>query len=155
MGERGFTRAESGWLLSEASDACAYTEPDWRRINGAWRGRIGVSATNYDDGDLSLEVMLRPKIPTEPTVVYMVGGKDLARVDVNGSHEASRFTHLQFHKVPDDDVVTWDTPDWFVPVPLGPDIDDNLLLRALQDAARWLRVDTAAVDWNLPSWREQ
>jgi hypothetical protein len=153
VGERGFTRTESGWLRSEESDACAYTEPDWKQINSTWRGRIDVSATGYDD-ELCLEVMLRRNAPTEPTVAYHVRGGRFARVDVNGGHEGGRFTHLQYRTTPDAKEITLKTPEWFVEVPLGPDIEDGLLIRALQDATKWLRVDTAAVDWTLPSWRE-
>lgn len=156
MGSRGYTRAESGWLLSEDSDACAFGEPEWKRVNGTWRGRIEVGAGNFDPGDLALELNLRPMQPTEPTVVYIVRDKDLGRVDVNGGHKGRRFTHRQHHKIPDDvEVTSPETVSWFVPVPLGPDIEDDVLVRALRDAAHWLCVNTSAVEWILPSWREQ
>lgn len=150
----GFSRVESGYLLSSSSGASAYGEPTWRPINGAWRGRIDVGCTGYDYGHLHLEVQYRPSIATEPTVVYLVRGEIMARVDINGRHKGRRYSHMQFKwssQAPEEPAVA--VPEWFVNVPLGPTVTDDLLERSFQDAARMLNVDTSAVEWTAPPER--
>ncbi|MCZ2261601.1 hypothetical protein [Isoptericola sp. QY 916] len=150
MGTNGFTRADTGYLLSDQSGACAYGDLLWKPRNGAWRGAVAVACAGYDEDDLILEINYRPKRPSEPTIVYLVRGEIMARVDVNGQHSGQRFTHMQYRKTSGEPEITEPVPATFITVPLGPAIDDDLLRRVSREAAALLHVDTSALEWTPP-----
>jgi len=144
---RGFTRGEGRYLLSADSDAAAFGDVVWTSINGVWRGSVPVSCSWFPEGGLRAEMQVRPRMPSEPTVVYVVRDSHLARVDTNGAHRGRRFSHFQHRQTPEDPEVTEAVPTWFVDVPLVDTVSDGTYARVFRDSCRLLRINTSAVRW--------
>jgi len=89
----GYTVAECAYLLSGDAAATAYGPTEWIAMNGSWRAEWPASAEGFDDRELRLLMLVRPKRPGEPTVVYVVRGQSMRRVDVNGGHRGEHFSH--------------------------------------------------------------
>lgn len=149
--QSGYGIADSGFLLSGAGEASAWGSTQWAPMNGAWRAEWPVSAKGWPDGALHLMMMVRPRRPSEPTVVYMVRGAHMRRVDCNGGHQGQRFTHIQGADSFGDPERTCPVPDDFVAIAHGPDaVPGDIYRRVLQDSAKLFRIDVSAVDWEDP-----
>lgn len=147
----GFSRADSAYLLSGDANASAYGTTEWTESNGAWRATWPVSAKNFEDGSLLLLMRINPRRVSEPTVVLIVRGDDMRRVDVNGGHRGQRFTHIQGANTSGGEVFTEAVGADFVEVEHSPAlVSGETYRRVLQDSAKLFSVDVSAVDWTDP-----
>ena len=148
---RGFTRFDSGHLLGGAAGACAFGEIEWKWINTAWRGGIPVTAEGYEPPALRLEMQVRPMRPSEPSVVYLVHGDHLRRVDINGGHKGRIYSHVQTKQSSDGPPeVTEELPEWFTKVPIADTVGRDIYRRVLWDAARLFQIGMSGVPWVEP-----
>ncbi|MEO5710209.1 MAG: hypothetical protein ABIQ59_10350 [Nocardioidaceae bacterium] len=141
---------DSGYLLSGEAGVCGYGEIEWRYINGAWRGVCTLTAPNYGPPALTLEIQVRPQRPSEITVVYLVNGDLLRRIDVNGAHKGRRYSHVQGKRSSEDAETTEPVPEWFVTVPFARTVSEAAYRQVFFDAAKLFKVDAAAIAWSDP-----
>lgn len=150
MGRRPLTAAQEAYLLDGTASACAYGTVDWREVNGAWSGDVPVAATSLEDHDLLLRYQHRPTRPTEPSILLLVDGECLARVDINGGHAGRVYSHWHYPRFNGTGSNVDAVPDWMACPTLEPPLDELLMPQLLRDAGRLFNVDTAAVDWEYP-----
>jgi len=135
-------------LLSGAADVVAVGEIDWTALNGSWRGSVACVAQGVDDCSVVLQINIRPRRPSEPTVVLLLNGEICRRVDVNGTHQHKRWTHVQGRDSSSDpDQLFPDPPDWFPVVALGPVVSPWIYHQVFNAAGRLFMIDTGGVQW--------
>lgn len=142
-----YTKAEGARLLGGESGACAFGLIVWKPINGQWRGSVTVACDGFEEDELVMEMMVRPRRPSEPTVIMSVRNEILVRVDVNGGHKGERFTHKQWRAGPFEAECTQAVPNWFYSPPFGDSVPTNANERVFASAARLFGVDTSSLDW--------
>ncbi|MBC9735206.1 hypothetical protein [Nocardioides marmotae] len=124
---------------------------DWRDVNGAWRATVDVAATNFEEGELKMEMVVRPgPRASEPTVLLMYAGQTVRRVDVNGWHREGgvprQETHVQGEPPPAH--LEWlEAHPVFASVVQGSTPDGVALRQIFQAAGAELKVDVHGVDW--------
>lgn len=140
-------------LIAGELDPMAYGLVEWSGINGAWRGRLPVTANGFGDGELSLEMVVRPgPRAVEPTVTLIALGRNVRRVDVNGVHRDDgvprRQTHIQGEPPPN--FFEWIDPNQFPPFPESGTVGGADYDRIFRACAASVGVDVSGVTWNDP-----
>lgn len=94
---QGFTSAVCLPFLQFGS-WCA-GEIEWRPANGSWRGELELTAFAdvLDLETAQLVYVLRPRIPTRPTVNLLLNGANAYRLDVNQAHRCQGTLLLGSH----------------------------------------------------------
>lgn len=80
---------------SGVAQASAWGEVGWQPLNGAWRGRVDSCASQLPGANLALEFQVRPRRPSEPSVVLLADTVCLLRLDHNQAHRGRLGTHVQ------------------------------------------------------------
>ncbi len=137
--------ATARFIRSKEFQGEAWGEPDWRLLNGTWRGRIDVAGTL--ELNVQLKVQYRPRRPDEPTVVLLAKGIGVWRIDHNGVHRGELSTHLQRHG--GDDFQVLDPAELGSPQ-LGGGLGLSYLQTTMRSSARYLNIGTKGVDWTDP-----
>lgn len=138
-------------LASGNSDACAYGPTDWKGTNGDWRATLHVAANDFEEGELKLEMVVRPgHRAAEPTVLLMNNGETVRRVDVNQIHRENGEPRLGTHVqgAPPPKHLEWlEGHAAFKTMPVGSSPDAATYLRIFNAAASVIRINVAGVDW--------
>lgn len=126
----------------------AFGEVDWSPMNGTWRGSVECVAQGLDDCSIVLQINVRPMRPSEPTVVLLLNGDICRRVDVNGTHQHRRWTHVQGRDASSEpDRLFPDPPGWFPVVQLGPNVPAWTYHQVFKAAGRLFMIDAGGVQW--------
>jgi hypothetical protein len=145
---RGFDRQQSQHVLSGRASAVAVGEITWTAINTAWRGEVTCYVEGIDDCEVVLQIDVRPLRPAEPTVVLLLNRSFCRRVDVNGAHRGSRWTHVQGRDSSEEpDRMLPDPPEWFPAVPFGPEAPAWVYHQVFLGAARLFGINVDGVQW--------
>lgn len=139
-------------LVGGTADACGYGSMDWHDVNGAWRATLPVAAKDFEEGELTMEMVVRPgPRVSEPSVLLMFAGGTVRRVDVNGTHREPggaprRETHIQGEPPPSH--LEWlGTHPVFSAIAPDSTPDGSTLEQVFHTAASLMYVDVHGVDW--------
>lgn len=150
MARRALLPAQQAYLLDGTAGACAYGPIAWRSVNGAYSGDVPVAVEALPDHEVVLSFQYRPMRPTEPSVLLLVDGECLARLDVNGGHQGRTYSHWHRPKFSGIGEIVDPVPAWVECPPLDEELDVTIMPRLLKAAARLFNVDASAVDWEYP-----
>ena len=140
-------------LVRGEANATAYGPLEWIAGPSDVRARAPVAADNYAEGDVWLEMTVRPRAQDEPTVTLIAAAATVRHVDVNGTHRGAdrrprRQTHVQGEPPPG--FIEWIDPDSFPSIPESGTVGGETYYRVFAAAARLLHVNISAVEWNDP-----
>ena len=142
------------WALARGEvDAVAYGPMDWEAVNGAWRARASVAASGFDDGEVMIEMVVRPgPRAVEPSIVLLFRDAGVRRVDVNGVHREDGVPRQQTHVQgePPPDFLAWIDGEDFPNLPTQGPVSGEDYYRVFTAAAARLAVDVQGVDWTDP-----
>ena len=145
-----FVRAEFLYFRNPVAAPSAYGPITWSAVNGSWRGRVTVAAHGLDDLPIELEFVVRPGRPAEPTLIVLLRGVWAMRVDVNGTHKDSRFSHVQWRMTSSDPTATKPVADGFPALELGDNVAEDTYRLMFIATAKEVGVDVSAVEWTDP-----
>lgn len=96
-------------VLGGLARVTAWGEVAWSMKNGSWRGRVDGCDSVLVDVSLMVEFQVRPRRPSEPSVLLLDGSTCLLRLDHNQVHKGRLGTHIQSGLDPT--LLEWPQPD--------------------------------------------
>lgn len=142
------------WAIARGEvDAAAYGPMDWTGVNGAWRARVPVAADGFGADEVALEMVVRPgPRAVEPSVVLIVGGSPVRRLDVNGVHRMDGVPRQQTHMQgePPPEYLVWVEDKDFPKFPVQGPVGGGDYYRVFTAAASMMGLDVQGVDWADP-----
>jgi hypothetical protein len=93
---------------------------------------------------LHVEMEVRPKRRSEPTIVLLNEEEHRAHIDVNGMHRGERSSHVQYQT---DRAQAYPLPDWFYSPPHGDTVRSGDYERIFRGSCKFFGIDTSAVAW--------
>ncbi len=160
-GVRGdFTKQEVNWLLSGRCNLASAGEVQWRDKNRNYRADLAVTAMGFTSEDLSLCYRIGKKSASEPTILLLLRGVSVLRLDVNGNHndvgkQYVHVTHLQRATTPGAPESFEPNPPDISPVPLGVRVGGDTYRQILVGFAAVSSMNLRRVTWaNPPEGRQ-
>ncbi|GAB3253245.1 hypothetical protein GCM10027425_12370 [Alteromonas gracilis] len=145
-----FGRLDANHFLLGQVRPVAVGRVQWEKFNGQWRCNVIVRADGFRDGEVRVQLVVRPARPETPTIVLILKGAWQCRLDLNTPHRDCAGTHFHWRMAADErEEHRCVEPGEFPDVP--EQIVDGRHYAELVDAfLDYLRVDAAAVDWVEP-----